>query len=117
MEKLNKRGIFTLHDLMSKGLGLHKLDLIKEWDNILFYDVTIKSNHKRIKDFNNPIYWNGLIDNRKNETFRNPKTKTKHTRTKKCNHHGIVRVPRNEQTCHVLTYLPTNLFIYLHLLM
>lgn len=70
MEKLNKRGIYTLYDLINKGLAIHKLDLLKEWDNILFYDVTINTNHKRIKDFNNPIYWSSLIDNQKTETFK-----------------------------------------------
>lgn len=74
MEKLNKKGIYTLNDLLEYGLHNFKDDLLQQWQNVLFYDPTIK--HKTIKllNYSNPNYWQTLIDRPTNTAFNKHRT-------------------------------------------
>ena len=42
MQKLNEKGIFSLQDLINYGLQNFKDTVLKEWQNVLFYDNTIQ---------------------------------------------------------------------------
>lgn len=70
MQRLNKRGIYNLQDLANYDLHKFKDELLNEFNNILFFDTTIKSNKPIISSYNNPIYWLRLLDNdKKNNLF------------------------------------------------
>lgn len=83
MEKINKRGIYTLQDLINYGLQNFKKDLLNEWQNILFFDNTIQIDplSKKLKyavlNYSNNNYWTGLIANKqmKNYTYHNNQLK------------------------------------------
>lgn len=57
MEKLNKLGIRTMQDLLDYGLNNFSEILSKEWEYVLFYDRTIDSDHPRLSDYRNPLFW------------------------------------------------------------
>ena len=61
MQKLKKLGFYTLADISEKGFELFKKELLREWQNVLFYDDTIKSNSIRIINYRNPLYWCELL--------------------------------------------------------
>jgi hypothetical protein len=61
MQKLNERGIYNLNDLLNYGLHNFKNELLKEFNNILFYDNTIQSKSKSLPNYKNPIYWTDLL--------------------------------------------------------
>lgn len=61
MERVNNLGIYTLNDILNKGFGIFKNELLTEWQNILFYDTTIVSNSKRLTNYKNPLYWSDLV--------------------------------------------------------
>lgn len=61
MERINKLGIFTLNDIAKKGFKIFENDLINEWNNILFFDNTIRSSSNRIANYKNPLYWSDLL--------------------------------------------------------
>ena len=61
MERVNNLGIYTLNDILNKGFGIFKNELLTEWQNILFYDTTIVSNSKRLTNHKNPLYWSDLV--------------------------------------------------------
>lgn len=42
MQKINERGIFNLQDLINYGLHNFKQDLLKEWENVLYFDNTTR---------------------------------------------------------------------------
>jgi hypothetical protein len=75
MQKLNEKGIFSLQDLINYGLQNFKDEVLKEWQNVLFYDNTIQidpltSKLKRaVLEYSNPNYWTGLLANHQNKNF------------------------------------------------
>lgn len=69
MQKLNERGIYNLQDLSNYGLQNFKDEVLNEFNNILFYDNTIQSKYCSISNYKNPIYWNELISNKRNDLF------------------------------------------------
>lgn len=64
MQKVNKLGYYTLLDLLTIGLNPFKDILIKELDQILYFDNTIKSNSRLLDKYNNPLYWYELASNK-----------------------------------------------------
>ncbi|OWP85281.1 hypothetical protein BWK59_00650 [Flavobacterium davisii] len=74
--KLKGKRISTLQDLLNYELSNFNADLLKEWDNILFYDNTTRINTlcKRdrgsIKNYSNPLYWVELLNNGQNENYK-----------------------------------------------
>jgi hypothetical protein len=69
MQKLNERGIYSLNDLVEYGLHNFKMDLIKEWENVLLYDSTIHHSTRKLKDYNNLIYWTELLNRKSKSSF------------------------------------------------
>lgn len=69
MERLNRKGIFKLSDLLNFGLENLEDAIINEWTNILFYDYTIKHKSKRLLNYCNPNYWTQLIDYKSTSTY------------------------------------------------
>jgi hypothetical protein len=61
MWKLNKRGIYNLNDLLNYGLHNFKNELLNEFNNILFYDTSIRSKSKSLPNYKNPLYWTELL--------------------------------------------------------
>lgn len=80
MEKLNKKGIYSLQDLIDYGLYNFKSELLDEWKNVLFFDKTIQIDtlSKRLKnrvcDYSNPNYWTGLLSNNQKNNFKYHRT-------------------------------------------
>lgn len=62
MQKLNERGIYNLKDLFEYGLQNFKVEVLTEFNNILFYDNTIKSESKLLVKYKNPLYWIELLE-------------------------------------------------------
>jgi hypothetical protein len=69
MQKLNERGIYNLNDLVNYGLHNFKNDLLNEFNNILFYDITIQSKIKSLTNYKNPLYWIELLSNKQKNLF------------------------------------------------
>lgn len=69
MQKLNERGIFNLIDLAKYGLHNFKNELLKEFNNILFYDTTIQSKSKCLTNYKNPLYWVELLSKNEKNLF------------------------------------------------
>jgi hypothetical protein len=69
MQKLNERGIYTLNDLSNYGLHNFKNELLCEFNNILFYDTTIRSKYKSLTNYKNPLYWVELLTNKQRDLF------------------------------------------------
>ncbi len=82
MEKLNKIGIYTLEDLYNTKLSIFKDQLLKEWNNLLFYDQTTQIDtlgyKHRIKllKYSNPKYWSDLAKENP-ENYKYHKTQLK----------------------------------------
>jgi hypothetical protein len=76
MEKLNKKGIFSLNDLVKYGLHNFKCVLLTEWQNVLFFDNTIQIDTLSAKtksallEYSNQNYWTGLLNNKQTKNFR-----------------------------------------------
>jgi len=62
MERVNKLGIYNLNDILKKGFGIFKNELLNEWQNVLFYDTTINAKTKKLTNYQNPIYWSELVN-------------------------------------------------------
>lgn len=83
MEKLNKKGVYTLQDLMDYGLFSLKKILLKEWNNVLFFDSTIQIDTLRKKrkitllKYSNTNYWNGILLNKQIKNFTYHKNQLK----------------------------------------
>ena len=83
MQKLNEKGIFSLQDLMNYGLQNFKDTVLKEWQNVLFYDNTIQidplstKSKKALLEYSNPNYWTGLLANNQTKNFTYHKNKLK----------------------------------------
>lgn len=61
MKRVNNLGVYTLSDILNKGFYIFKNELLTEWQNILFYDNSIKAKSKRLLNYKNPTYWSELI--------------------------------------------------------
>lgn len=92
MEKLNKVGVFTLKDLENYGLHNFKNELLKEWQNVLFYDNTTRidtlcseSKKETFLRYSNPNYWTGLLSNNQKENFKYHRGELKKFITKNSN--------------------------------
>ncbi len=76
MQKLNQKGIYNLNDLLIYGLENFKEDLIREWENVLYFDNTTRIDHfstkvkNAFKDYCNPIYWTDLLLNKQSENYK-----------------------------------------------
>ena len=76
MEKLNRKGIYSLQDLIDYGLHNFTDDLLKEWENVLFFDKTTRIDplstklKNRVLEYSNPNYWTGLLSNKQTENFK-----------------------------------------------
>jgi hypothetical protein len=83
MQKLNEKGIFNLNDLLKHGLHNFKSELLKEWQNVLFFDNTIQIDTLSAKtktallEYSNLTYWTGLINNKQTKNFRYHKNQLK----------------------------------------
>src|SRR5690606_2375455 len=66
MQKLNKLGIETLSNLRYLDFEIFKMQLIKEWEYILYYENPIQNNplsktkEKQISNYSNLRYWESL---------------------------------------------------------
>ena len=69
MEKLNKIGIFNLNDVVNYGLHNFKNELLNEFNNILFYDTSIRLKSKSLTNYKNPLYWTELLLNNQKDLF------------------------------------------------
>jgi hypothetical protein len=69
MERVNKLGIYTLDDIAKKGFHYFKKELLTEWENILYFDRTIKTKSKKIINYKNPIYWIELLQKTTKTTY------------------------------------------------
>ena len=63
MKTINDLGIFTLQDLKEFDFTNFKRLLFEQWNKILYYDNTIKSNREiKLLNYSNPNYWKGLLN-------------------------------------------------------
>lgn len=66
MPKLNKLGVKTFFDLQNLDFEILKTPLLKEWENVLYYENPIHFNRlskikeKQINNYSNPKYWETL---------------------------------------------------------
>lgn len=60
MQKLKEIGVYTMQNLINIDFTKCIQILVKEWQNVLFYDFTIHSDSKRIANYCNPLYWQNL---------------------------------------------------------
>jgi hypothetical protein len=74
MEKVNRLGISTLGDLERIGFQVFEEDLVKECNNILLYDPTIRSRSRILTKYSNPLYWTMIIKVRNRQTFYRQKS-------------------------------------------
>ncbi|WP_372752528.1 hypothetical protein [Labilibaculum sp.] len=73
MEKVKKLGIVNLQDLLNYKLENFVSVLVEEWQRILFYDSTIKSDSRLLLKYKNPMYWQELIERSSNSSFKKHK--------------------------------------------
>ena len=91
MQKLNEKGIFSLQDLINYGLQNFKDTVLKEWQNVLFYDNTIQidplstKSKKALLEYSNPNYWTGLLANNQTKNFTYHKNQLKKIVSKNSN--------------------------------
>ncbi|SOC78852.1 hypothetical protein SAMN06296241_0369 [Salinimicrobium sediminis] len=60
MHDLNKKGIRTLADLLKYGLENFTPELLKQWQNVIFYDFKALQGTKYENLYSNPNYWENL---------------------------------------------------------
>lgn len=83
LTRLKQKGIFTLQDLINYDLYNFKHEVLKEWQNVLYYDNTIQIEalstklKKAVLDYRNPNYWTGLLANNQNKNFTYHKNQLK----------------------------------------
>lgn len=65
-QEIQKEGAITLQDILDFGISNFKTKLLKEWDNVLFYDFTSLDNTPYKERYSNPNYWTQL----KKENFK-----------------------------------------------
>lgn len=69
MERINKLGIYTLSDIKNAGFQVFKSDLLQEFDNILYFDQTVKTGNRQISKYCNPLFWIDLLETKSRKTF------------------------------------------------
>jgi len=57
---LNNKGIRTLADLLKYGLENFTPELLKQWQNVIFYDIKALQGTKYEHQYSNPNYWENL---------------------------------------------------------
>ncbi|MBE7641053.1 hypothetical protein GUB10_11975 [Salegentibacter sp. BLCTC] len=60
MHELKQKGIKTLDDLINFGLINFKPELLKQWQNVIFYDFKALKGTKYEHQYSNPNYWENL---------------------------------------------------------
>ena len=60
MRDLNKTGIYTMQDLLQYGFDVFKARLLKEWENVLFYDYNVFDGTKYSDRYSNEKFWRNL---------------------------------------------------------
>ena len=75
MEKINKLGIKTVQDLIDYKLENFVPVLVDEWQRIIFYDFTIRSESRLLLNYKNPLYWHELLDHKSSSLFKKHKKK------------------------------------------
>lgn len=60
MHDLNAKGIRTLADLLKHGLSNFTPVLLKQWQNVIFYDFNVLQSTKYEEQYSNPNYWENL---------------------------------------------------------
>ena len=63
MVELNNKGIYNLNDLIKHDLSRFKVDLLKLWNSVLFYDWTVLDGTKYKNTYSNVNYWLDLAEN------------------------------------------------------
>lgn len=63
MRFLNDNGIYNLSELLNFGLQNFTPHLLKEWNNVLFYDFNLFKGTKNEFKYSNPNYWLDLNSN------------------------------------------------------
>ena len=61
MKRANTLGVYNLQDIADLGFNTFKGELTKEWQNVLYFDNTIKAQTRRLSNYKNPLYWNELL--------------------------------------------------------
>lgn len=77
MEKLKGLQLITLDDLIDIDFKILGNFLIKEWEQVLFYDFTIQSNSRSLSNYKNPNYWMELIEEGKSSAYNKNRLKLK----------------------------------------
>jgi len=70
LEKLNRLGISTIQDLIDYGLENFVSVLVEEWQKVLFYDFTIRSQIRSLPNYKNPLYWHELIERKSKASLK-----------------------------------------------
>jgi len=60
MHQLNQLGIYSLAHLLKYGLENFKVDLLREWGNVLFFDWITLKDHPQKGHYSNPNFWQEL---------------------------------------------------------
>ena len=60
MIELNKKGIYTLNDLINYDLSNFKGDLLRLWQDVMFCDINTIKDTKNDNKYNNVNWWNEL---------------------------------------------------------
>lgn len=63
LHELKSKGIYTLADLLNYSLHNFSLDLLRHWNSILFFDMSTFKGTKEENLYNNPNYWENLLNN------------------------------------------------------
>lgn len=77
MEKLNKLGIYNLSDLLKTDFVIFKNILLKEWDNILFFDLNMPKDIYPLYNYSNPNYWKDLLSRKCKSAYYKHRNKLK----------------------------------------
>ncbi|MCT4588804.1 MAG: hypothetical protein N4A71_13325 [Carboxylicivirga sp.] len=80
--QLKKMGIYTMHDYLQADPHIFLNDLINKWNEILFYDWTISvskpSDILTLLNFQNPMYWKNLINEKADEKYKRHRKKLRY---------------------------------------
>jgi len=60
MHELNAKGIYTLQDLLNYGLEKFTPVLLKQWQDVIFYDFKALQGTQHENTYSNPNYWENL---------------------------------------------------------
>lgn len=73
MERFKKLGIINLQDLLDYKLENFVSVLVDEWQRVIFYDFTIKSESNLLPNYSNPNYWEELTERKSSSSFKKHK--------------------------------------------